>query len=612
MVREPYNYTLRLTKEDIDKLPDDLLKCSLPPSISVLFRVTNGAIFIEGAGGATATSLLGRFTLFNDQIAELARELAKAEQAANPSILFAEIVHVCDTHTANIDRREVIRPYEIPVLSSSGVELEYQIHLDDLYLKHLDNKLILFSKKHNKRVIPRLSSAYNHHLSQLSIFRFLCDLQSMGLKTGFGFHMKHLIPGLDFYPRLEYGSVIVQLATWIIKKELIDDILSAPNSNDRINRLADLSLKLCWPRFIAIEENDNQLIFDTTQQWDVEFLSKILKKGKSLEVTEFPFVGENEPLVKDTEGNPYLGQFVTSLYQKKNIYRSLTAERLEIPPAKKVARHFLPGSEWLYLKIYCHPVRSNLILVKELLPFIVQQKDISQWFFVRYDDPEHHLRVRINLAFEDFANITTSLEKCFSKLISIGLIRDYQFATYERELERYGSNLIMEIEAAFCASSELVLQHFSASLLRDGEFNFDECCLSDVHCLLDIFKIPLLKRIELFKQLYTELLGEVIVDGHLYRQLNLKYREVFHSFDSPYFIRLSVDSEYRKAFVKFYNIYSIIAKKAKYFKAIELLTDLIHMHLNRCHDHYSRRQEAVVYYCLWKYYIKNNSLNNLN
>ena len=64
---------------------------------------------------------------------------------------------------------------------------------------------------------------------------------------------------------------------------------------------------------------------------------------------------------------------------------------------KSIQRIFVPGSEWLYLKIYAGENTLERILVRQL-PIILRKLNkanlINKWFFIRYADPDTHLRIR--------------------------------------------------------------------------------------------------------------------------------------------------------------------------------------------------------------------------
>ncbi|MFP3637016.1 lantibiotic dehydratase, partial [Bacillus sp. SIMBA_033] len=75
----------------------------------------------------------------------------------------------------NIMVKNVQRPYEINILSS-GANGE-NIPLNDIYVKLLNNKFILFSKQKRKQIIPFFSTAFNYGTNPFPIMKFLGDLQ---------------------------------------------------------------------------------------------------------------------------------------------------------------------------------------------------------------------------------------------------------------------------------------------------------------------------------------------------------------------------------------------------------------------------------------------------
>jgi len=64
-----------------------------------------------------------------------------------------------------------------------------------------------------------------------------------------------------------------------------------------------------------------------------------------------------------------------------------------------IQRSFIIGSEWLYYKIYTGPKTSDLVLtdiIKPVVANLIANDTIDSWFFIRYNDPKHHIRVRFH------------------------------------------------------------------------------------------------------------------------------------------------------------------------------------------------------------------------
>jgi len=67
----------------------------------------------------------------------------------------------------------------------------------------------------------------------------------------------------------------------------------------------------------------------------------------------------------------------------------------------EMVRKFIPGTEWLYLKIYTGVKTSDVLLEEAILPLVtcfLNNNLINKWFFIRYNDPKPHLRIRFELS----------------------------------------------------------------------------------------------------------------------------------------------------------------------------------------------------------------------
>src|SRR6185436_2264047 len=60
-------------------------------------------------------------------------------------------------------------------------------------------------------------------------------------------------------------------------------------------------------------------------------------------------------------------------------------------------RRFLPGDSWLYVKLYTGTATADTLLRDYLAPVVEKAIDsglASRWFFIRYGDPDWHVRLR--------------------------------------------------------------------------------------------------------------------------------------------------------------------------------------------------------------------------
>lgn len=608
--------SLHITAQDLEELPVQDDSPAAPNSISVMFRVLDGTVCMESSGGVSATALSGRFTLFDNDILNAALTIVRQTEAANQAVVFAEITHFCDRHTANIERRKSLWSYEIPVLTGSALPEEQQIPLADLYVTIADEQIILWSKRLHKRVIPVLSSAFNYLRNDLSIFRFLCDLQHQQLGTNLTFGLEYFFPNLDYYPRVTYKNTIIALATWHLKVEHLKAVL---------HDTRDVQLKVIkkWvaaslmPRFISINAHDNQLVFDTANEEDLLFFMENIRNEATVTIKEFPFCAEKAALITGPANEKYSHQLIASLVHFNEVYSPL--ELTEGTPAGDSQRKYIPGSEWLYCKIYCHPARANELLLEHIAGYVGElqkQNILIQWFFIRYNDPAYHLRVRLQIVQESIGETVSVLKQWFDELILSGIVSDFGVGIYERELERYGSKTIEDIEKWFCASSDLVIDNLKNASEGEGTYRFFESAFGAIDNMCGVFEWSINDRIGVFKELYEALSVTFDRSAAKNEQLKKKYRDV----NSNIILPLPGSSLAGKTSQNNCEVYFEQQCKKVYLKLsaresadrVRLFADMVHMHLNRVFVDEARKQEMIVYYCLWKHYQSVKARNNIS
>jgi len=79
--------------------------------------------------------------------------------------------------------------------------------------------------------------------------------------------------------------------------------------------------------------------------------------------------------------------------------RTEASPRAVAPMRKPVegVRRFAPGSPWLYVKLYGGITNAEAVLRDTVWPFAQEVRAeglASQFFFIRYADPDNHVRVR--------------------------------------------------------------------------------------------------------------------------------------------------------------------------------------------------------------------------
>ncbi len=135
----------------------------------------------------------------------------------------------------------------------------------------------------------------------------------------------------------------------------------------------------------------------------------------------------------------------------------------QTPPVRTAVRRvFPPGCEWLYAKLYTGTATADQVLrevVRPLTEAPQRSGAVDRWFFIRYGDPDWHLRLRFHGdPKRPRLEVLHALEAAVVPLLADGRLWRVQLDTYEREVERYGGGEGVRLaERLFHADSEAVL-----------------------------------------------------------------------------------------------------------------------------------------------------------
>src|SRR5262249_55204668 len=118
------------------------------------------------------------------------------------------------------------------------------------------------------------------------------------------------------------------------------------------------------------------------------------------------------------------------------------SRRSAVRSVPAVERRFAPGSHWLYAKLYSGVAIADEVLRDVVLPLVIRDgfsQAVNRWFFLRYSDPDTHLRLRFCGTPDMLASyVAPMLHAAVARQLTDGRIWRVQLDTYEREVERYG------------------------------------------------------------------------------------------------------------------------------------------------------------------------------
>jgi len=281
-----------------------------------------------------------------------------------------------------------------------------------------------------------------------------------------------------------------------------------------------------------------------------------------------------------------------------------------------VQRIFVPGSEWVYLKIYTGQKTVETLLARDIPVLIRKMKKndwIKKWFFIRYGDPDFHLRIRFLVQEEQFTGPILSLfYKQLNYYVKHNLIWKIQLDTYKREFERYGENLIEEAESFFHRDSECVLLLIKGlSISRNENYRW-MIALKMIDSLLSDFSFDLNSKQRLMELLCNSFKTEFGFNRYNSKQFNVKFRAnkqivesvLNNNFSDNSFIKLYSPIQKRSKELKLpVDSFRLKMKKKRGNLFLEnLFFSYIHMMLNRLFVSHNREHELILYDFLKRYY----------
>lgn len=269
-----------------------------------------------------------------------------------------------------------------------------------------------------------------------------------------------------------------------------------------------------------------------------------------------------------------------------------------------IERTFMVGSPWIYYKIYCGINTADSLLINTIAPMnneFIGNGIVDKWFFVRYADPDTHLRIRFHLKNTDHIGVVVQrMYKALEPFLKDGLVWNIQLDTYKRELERYGKNMIEALESYFYYDSEVVLRIIKDSPTEEVRFKrtFDF-----IHDMVDCFIPSTEKKLAFLKQMQSNYMSEFNIDNAKKKQLNKKYRHFKNEIKN---LKNSNNVAPLKSI-------AVRLKEMKKTNSLEmplenLLGSMVHMTVNRAFQSRQRHYEMVLYDFLYQktkseYYI---------
>lgn len=591
-----------LTKEMIQKFSSKI-KNRLPREYSVtgsLYSHEGEDIFhFHNMSGPNAYFKLSRF-LWGDN--KMRQQIENIKRETIDNYLLAEIVHAPQLRSLNITSRPLASTeFQIPIINNSNFIDEKTILLSDLVISLIGGKIRIRSLSLNKFIIPVNNTALNYNYHNISIYKFLCDVQEDFELCYLNWEWnKELFKYFKFLPRVEYNTMILSKARWNILYEgrKVPDLIRS--------FLLDFLDKEEVPNVVCLNNfDDDEILIDRQTDLGKDLLVQELTKRSHLILTEY--LGNELISAVRENGRELINEVIIPIINEETSLLGSTPKAIKNDISSfEIQRDFFYGSGWTYIKLYCNNKVADELLLEEIGPFMNEMKAIENiefWFFIRYRDPDPHIRVRyFNTSISNnYKHLSTEFIKRLSESKFGSQIKDIQICKYQRELERYGWENIEKIEKVFCIDSESTL--FLIKLCKNHSIKREELGFCVLKNWLDLFFVNNEEKLAFCVWVRDSFLEEFKGGSELIHELNLKFDNAKYNLQKI-IIHPVINKNLKEKSIQIFE-YIKETMVSEYYssnleKREELYSSLIHMSINRLFNKDQRKHELVLYHFMTK------------
>lgn len=457
-VKEKTSIEIKL--EEFSEMENSINKKALPESLelNVVVRKDEDQFLLyigSNIGSSQAGKTFGRFSYmdakYKDIIKDVQESLStqtyvdKVELSYIPSYLrSANVTQTYSSYKKNVS------------LYTNSHDSKKEISLEDIAIGSTEEGLYL--KDIVSGQLLDISTTHMLNQTQVSNFiRILSDISEYRKLKWMIFPWEVYYRDFTYVPEIKYKNVILSNEKWSLQELKISYLDGKIKDLDSFKD-AFLQFKNTWdlPDEAYIKFADNRIPIDVTNDKDIQLIFKNIKKYPSV-------ILENKERGKEPvqlNNCYYAGEavipFVSVLKNKKETPSSKYASSL-------AEVKYLPFDQWLFLKIYYQPDRHQELLSH--IYYLLKEKinglaDEEVFYYIRYNDPAPHIRLRIkSKSSSRLVEIFNSIQSHVKTLLATNLVSTIDLDTYVPEINRYGGQeLQKEAEKIFFADSMVSLQ----------------------------------------------------------------------------------------------------------------------------------------------------------
>ncbi len=350
------------------------------------------------------------------------------------------------SHDANVSICNFNKPAYLEFNTHNLIEGKDRIQLDDIYMFIDKNSRISYIQGSTDEVLS--FSTTNKYITDAfpKILKYIMETekkQKPSFETFF-YSLGRILNNLSGHiPEIRYKSLIISQEFWKIN---IDDYKENGKYIDfyKFKKLInDMILNKKLPQNICTGPIDRKLILNLMYDEDLNILYDMLKKTPNLQITKNIFNKESL-ILKDLQNKKYLCEFVFQFEQNIKSNTELIYSSKRIPKenySTLLSYKSLPFCKWVTIKLYVNEKIEDKLLINQIRETYANLKIknlIDDFFFIRYSDPNNHLRLRFKISDNCMESVLKELNALVKFLSNMSLLNDICYSSYEPEVNRYG------------------------------------------------------------------------------------------------------------------------------------------------------------------------------
>jgi lantibiotic biosynthesis protein len=327
--------------------------------------------------------------------------------------------------TAHVTRSPQILPTVISLEEHRAPD-EHVLSVEDLAVGCDGRRMYLAVPKLGKRVEAVGMNALNLRTHTPPLARFLIELSraQCAAVTLFDWGAARTMP---FLPRVRYGRTILAPARWRLEtKEL--PVRTQPWA-DWDSAFTEWRARRRLPQRVYVTEGDRLLSLDLDQVGHRVLLRNHVDRDVAV-------------LTEATLRAGWCGERAHEVVVPLKAVESPGWPRLPKPTRDRIIRRDqgqTPGTSLVLLASIYGDIRRQDTLLAQHLPDLAARLDEPPWWYVRFRDPDQHLRLRIALSTpEEFWRVAHTVSTWADELHRAGLLREVRYPTSYPETGRWG------------------------------------------------------------------------------------------------------------------------------------------------------------------------------